>query len=118
MKKIFYCMIVVVLLACEDEEVLNISRITDYVIMDPFEDSYDENGQLQVSYDTVYYYFHADNKMSKVLLDYSFIDNQAHLEQRVEVVGEYYAESNHLFMNTLMDEFKKELEITAHNNGN
>jgi len=92
---------VLCLLGCEKDETPNIDAITNVVIIDPYEDSYDNEGQLQLPYDTVCYYFNPDNKMKKVLFDYGISDGKAYLDRKVEVEGVYYVEANHLFMNTM-----------------
>ncbi|GAO29935.1 hypothetical protein [Geofilum rubicundum] len=95
--KIFLTLLVlVILLSCEKEDhQIDARLLKNYVIMDPYEDavSFDD-----VAQDTVYYFFKENDKMTKVRLNYSLVDDAIILESRDTVECLYYTESNHVFM--------------------
>lgn len=96
MKKIILLFSILAFIACENEnEPIDISMIKNYIIMDPYEGIDYINIDLP---DTVYYHFKENNRMTKIRLNYSMIDDAITLESKDTVECIYYADSNHLFM--------------------
>jgi len=89
-------LVLVTFLSCEKEDnAIDARLLKNYIIMDPFEDA----GSLNdVAQDTVYYFFKENDKMTKICLNYSMVDEEIILESRDTVECLYYTESNHVFM--------------------
>jgi hypothetical protein len=98
MKKYFLLISILTFVACEkDKGSIDVSIISNFIIMDPHERSADGNDVVQ---DTVYYYFKENNEMTKIRFNYSLINDKVSLESKDTVECVYYAESNHLYMTT------------------
>lgn len=98
MKYLILTLSILTFVACEkDKESIDISIITNYIIMDPFEESVIIGDLIQ---DTVFYHFKDDGKMTKIRFNYSLIDNKIALESKDTVKYIYYIDSNSLFMKT------------------
>lgn len=97
--KYIFILILLPLLACNNNNTIPLDTITTYTIIDPHEESFDFNGQLiQPFIDTVFYQFQENGLLVKTLHDYSVIDDKIILEQSYTVEREYLIDKNRIFI--------------------
>ncbi len=99
MKHAAILILLLTLLSCNKDDTIALDGLTSCIIIDPYEVSFDNNGQLiQPFIDTVFYQFSEDGLLVKTLHDYSISDGEIILEQLLTAEREYLIDKSRIFI--------------------
>ncbi len=99
MKQTSILIILLALLSCNKDDTISLDSLTTCTIIDPYEVSFDDNGQLKQPFiDTVFYQFREDGTLVKTLHDYSVSDGKFILEQSLTAEREYLINKSRIFI--------------------